>query len=70
MSENEDQDDAERRMQLARLEIEHEDYDHAITALIKDGCDAIRLQRFKKKKLALKDEISKLKSRILPDIIA
>jgi len=70
MIENEDQDDAERRMQLARLEIEHEDYDHAIAALAKDGCDAIRLQRFKKKKLALKDEILKLKSTILPNIIA
>lgn len=65
-----DQDDAELRLRLARLEIEHEDYDHAIDALAKTGCDAIRLQRFKKKKLALKDEISKLRTRILPDIIA
>jgi hypothetical protein len=28
------------------------------------------LQRLKKRKLALKDEITKLRSRILPDIIA
>ena len=32
--------------------------------------DQVMLQRFKKKKLKLKDEISKLSSHILPDIIA
>jgi hypothetical protein len=32
--------------------------------------DQLKLQRLKKRKLALKDEITKLRSRILPDIIA
>ena len=32
--------------------------------------DQVMLQRIKKKKLKLKDEISKLSSNILPDIIA
>ena len=32
--------------------------------------DQIKLQRLKKRKLVLKDEIKKLKSNILPDIIA
>ena len=32
--------------------------------------DQVTLQRLKKKKLKLKDEISKLSSHILPDIIA
>ena len=32
--------------------------------------DQVMLQRIKKKKLKLKDEISKLSSHILPDIIA
>ena len=32
--------------------------------------DQLMLQRIKKKKLKLKDEISKLSSHILPDIIA
>ena len=32
--------------------------------------DQVMLQRIKKKKLKLKDEISKLNSHILPDIIA
>lgn len=57
-------------MKLARLEIEHQDYDHAIEALVNQGADPIRIQRFKKKKLALKDEITKLHAALLPDIIA
>ena len=32
--------------------------------------DQVTLQRLKKKKLKLKDEISKLSSHVLPDIIA
>jgi hypothetical protein len=65
-----DQDQSELRVRLARLEIEHEDYDHAIDALIAQGADALRIQRFKKKKLVLKDEIVRLRTRIIPDIIA
>lgn len=65
-----DQDFADLRVRLARLELEHEDYDRAIEAMIAQGMDQLRIQRFKKKKLVLKDEISKLKGRIIPDIIA
>ena len=65
-----DPDVAQLRALLARLEIEHEDYDHAIEALIAQGDDQLRIQRFKKKKLAVKDEIAKLRDRLLPDIIA
>jgi hypothetical protein len=65
-----DQDMAELRVRLARLEIEHEDMDHAINAMVAQGCEQLRIQRFKKKKLALKDEITKLRTRIIPDIIA
>ena len=65
-----DQDQAELKVKLARLELEHEDYDHAIEAMIAQGEDALRIQRFKKKKLVLKDEITKLHTRIIPDIIA
>jgi len=67
---SDDQDQAELRVKLARLELEHEDYDHAIDAMVNQGVDALRLQRFKKKKLALKDEITKLHARIIPNIIA
>jgi hypothetical protein len=65
-----DQEQAELRMRVARLELEHEDYGHAIDALVKTGSEPLRIQRFKKKKLVIKDEIAKLRSRIIPDIIA
>lgn len=65
-----DQDGTELRVRLARLEIEHEDLDFAINAMTAQGVDQLRIQRFKKKKLALKDEITKLHARVIPDIIA
>ena len=65
-----DQDQAELRLAVARLRQEHEDYDAAINAMIQTGCEALRIQRMKKKKLVLKDKISKLEDQIIPDIIA
>ena len=56
---------------LSELESEHRDLDDVIERLgdVKPF-DQLKLQRLKKRKLALKDEITKLRSRILPDIIA
>lgn len=65
-----DQDQAELRLAVARLRQEHEDYDVAINAMIKVGCDALRIQRMKKKKLVIKDRITKIEDQIIPDIIA
>jgi hypothetical protein len=65
-----DQDQAELRLAVARLRQEHEDYDAAINAMIQIGCEALRIQRMKKKKLGLKDKISKIEDQIIPDIIA
>ena len=57
--------------QLHQLESEHRDLDDVIERLGEDKpFDQLKLQRLKKRKLALKDEIIKLRSRILPDIIA
>ena len=55
---------------MARLRQEHTDYDVAINAMIATGCEPLRIQRMKKKKLALKDRITKLEDQIIPDIIA
>ncbi|MBF2714995.1 YdcH family protein [Agrobacterium vitis] len=65
-----DQDDADTRLRLARLRQEHEDYDAAINAMVQVGCDALRIQRMKKKKLAIKDRLTKLEDQLIPDIIA
>ena len=57
--------------QLHQLESEHRDLDDVIERLGHDiPFDQLKLQRLKKRKLVLKDEISKLRSQILPDIIA
>lgn len=65
-----EQDHVEKRMRLARLTIEHKDLDTAIDALVATGVDTLCIQRFKKKKLGLKDEIKKLHIDTTPNIIA
>ena len=49
----------------------HSELDIEISKIVKViPLDQVMLQRIKKKKLKLKDEISKLSSHVLPDIIA
>ena len=70
---NDSNDDNQQQIiaQLHQLESEHRDLDDVIGRLGDDKpFDQLKLQRLKKRKLALKDEITKLRSRILPDIIA
>jgi hypothetical protein len=65
-----EQDQAEIRLEFARLRQEHADFDAAINAMIATGCDPLQIQRMKKKKLALKDKLMRLEDKIIPDIIA
>ena len=65
-----DQDQAEVRLEFARLKQEHADLDAAINAMIATNCDALQVQRMKKKKLALKDKLRVLEGHTIPDIIA
>ena len=59
------------REELERLRQEHRDLDAAIAAMAAVGsADPIRLQRLKKRKLALKDQIARIEDGLLPDIIA
>jgi hypothetical protein len=56
---------------LRQLASEHRDLDDVIERLADDKpFDQLKLQRLKKRKLILKDEMTLLRSRILPDIIA
>lgn len=56
---------------LKSLKQEHRDLDSQIEVLTaQTGFDQIRVQRLKKRKLAIKDEISALENSLLPDIIA
>ena len=65
-----DQEQAEIRLSVARLRQEHTDFDLAITAMLQTGCNQLSIQRMKKKKLVIKDQLQELESRIIPDIIA
>ncbi|NRG17343.1 DUF465 domain-containing protein [Rhizobiales bacterium] len=59
------------RIELAKLRQEHRDLDMAIGVMADTGrCDALQLQRLKKKKLYLKDRIATLEDQLFPDIIA
>lgn len=56
---------------LAELRQEHRDLDEAIAALVATGQgDALQIQRLKKRKLLLKDQIRQIENLRLPDIIA
>lgn len=65
-----DQDQADIRLEYAKLKIEHSDFDAAIVAMQKTGCDRLQIQRMKKKKLVIKDRLQDIESILLPDIIA
>jgi len=50
---------------------EHRDLDDIIETLMENPvADRLQIQRLKKRKLQLKDELSRLREKILPDIIA
>jgi len=59
------------RVRLQALEVEHHDLDDVIGRLVGDPKqDRLQLQRLKKRKLLLKDQIQRLRARLIPDIIA
>ena len=59
------------RAKLHALYDQHRDLDAAISAFEDSGkADALQLQRLKKMKLSLKDQIAKIENLLIPDIIA
>jgi len=59
------------KRRIVELQIEHRDLDEVIERLTAEAYpDELRIRRLKKRKLALKDEITLLQMRITPDIPA
>jgi hypothetical protein len=68
---NVDRDLFQNVEKLRQLRIEHRDLDDVITRLSLDmHIDELQLRRLKKRKLVLKDQISKLESELIPDLNA
>ncbi|CAK0745797.1 DUF465 domain-containing protein [uncultured Gammaproteobacteria bacterium] len=56
---------------LTALRGEHRELDELIAGtVVQSTCDQIDLQRLKKRKLWLKDQIIRIENMLLPDIIA
>lgn len=59
------------RLRIMELRVEHRDLDAAIMNLTQSGYqNQIQITRLKKRKLFLKDMISKLESQLIPDLNA
>lgn len=59
------------RRKLGELKTEHRDLDDVIIRMAQAiDIDQLQLQRLKKRKLYLKDEIIRVENRLVPDIIA
>lgn len=59
------------KSKLEELKLEHRDLDDVIARVSEEApFDQIRVQRLKKRKLMLRDEIARIESMLLPDIIA
>jgi hypothetical protein len=62
-------DSSER--QLEELKSAHRDLDDVIARITEEApFDQLQIQRLKKRKLQLKDQMAKVESLLLPDIIA
>ena len=64
-------DERDLREELIRLRNEHRDLDKEIAALeVAALADQLRIQRLKRRKLQLKDQIQNVEDQLRPDIIA
>lgn len=76
MTDNESEDNVDRDLfrnleKLRQLRIAHRDLDEVISRLSMDlHIDELRLKRLKKRKLVLKDQITRLESELIPDLNA
>lgn len=58
-------------LRLDTLRLEHRDLDQAVTQLSNDTkADQVMLKRMKKRRLMLKDMITRLESQLIPDLNA
>jgi hypothetical protein len=62
---------ASLRQRISELQTEHRDLDDAIARLSENPLpDQLRMQRLKKRKLLLKDQLTYLERQLDPDVLA
>jgi hypothetical protein len=65
------EDPSEIARKLVELKVEHRDLDTVIARLTADpGTDQLQIRRLKKRKLRIKDMISYLENKLIPDLDA
>ena len=67
-----DNDEIEEiKLRISELQVEHRDLDAVIARLSEDSYpDQLQMRRLKKRKLQLKDMITRLEEQLVPDISA
>ena len=71
MSQTADTDSDALKMRIEQLSLEHRDLDHVIARLLETTpYDQLQVQRLKKRKLFVKDQINMLERQLTPDIPA
>lgn len=64
-------EESESKQLLEQLRVEHRDLDEVVSYLIETGMrDDMKIQRLKKRKLLLRDQIARLESSLIPDMDA
>lgn len=66
-----EEEEARIHAEIARLTQEHRDLDDMISRVSESApFDQLQMQRMKKRKLMVKDQLSRLNAMLVPDIIA
>lgn len=64
-------DNKEIKLRINALSIEHKDLEDSISLMLeKPFVDELQIQRIKKRKLKIKDDLNLLESKLIPDIEA
>ena len=64
-------DPSEIARKLVELKVEHRDLDECIAEMSRSpASDELQIKRLKKRKLMLKDQITRLESELIPDLNA
>lgn len=59
------------KTRIVELELEHRDLDQLTDQLARDPrFEELHIKRLKKRKLQIKDELSRLENKLIPDILA